>query len=76
MTLTLVHSTDLPTAGLPPGRTAADALAKAVEMRKLLWQSRISEDAKLEQLESFCRRLYGGDKLSGQLLASAAIWQE
>lgn len=72
--LRIVSSIDLPTKGLPEGKTAAQALAKAVEMRDALWATKIPEDAKLNQLEDYCRKLYGGDKLAGQLLSSLAIW--
>lgn len=72
--LRLVSSHDLPIAGLPEGRTTAQALAKAVEMREMLWAARLPEDEKLKQLEAFCRRLYGDDVVSGQLLASAALY--
>lgn len=69
----------LPTEGLPPGKTVEQALERAVGRRKHLWYSHEwmlrSEEDRLDELVSFCTRLYGGDATAGQLLASAALYE-
>lgn len=60
--------------GLPPGRTYAEALERAVERRCLLWRHNLPEDWRIDQLNAYCVALYRGDEEAGRLLAQAAIW--
>lgn len=59
---------------LPPGRSHAEALERAVITRDMLWKTGLPEDAILIQLESYCTRLFGGDAAAGAALATEAIW--
>lgn len=73
--LKLGSSTDIPTDGLPAGKTTGEALQRAVARRDDLWRrDDLDEDERIDFLTSFCTRLMSGNATSGQLLASAAIW--
>lgn len=73
--LTVVQTaSELTATGLPPGKTVAEALARARARRDYLWGQDIDEDDRIDALVSFCTALYGGNVPSGQSLASAVIW--
>lgn len=74
-TLSLVSSTELPTTGLPPGKTVAEALARATARKEFLWRQDMDEDDRIDALLRYCTGLYSGNETAGQLLASAAIWE-
>lgn len=68
-------ASELTTEGLPPGKTVAEALQRAVARRDDLWlRSDLDEDERIDELTKFCTRLYAGNELAGKLLASVAIW--
>lgn len=62
---------------LPVGKTHADAVERAVELREQLWSHagwmRRPEDERIDELTRLCTKLYGGDVKAGQALATEAI---
>ena len=69
-------ASELTTKGLPPGKTVAQALQRAIDRKKILWSRDMDEDDRIDELIAYCAGLYGGDARAGQLLATAAIWGE
>ena len=63
---------------LPAGKTHADALRRAAELKRQLWSDarwlRVPEDRRIEELNRLCTALYGGDKDAGLGLAREAIY--
>ena len=60
------------------GKTHADALARAVELKRQLWSNarwmRVSEDRRIDELNRLCMLLHGGDVEAGLALAREAVW--
>jgi hypothetical protein len=69
-------ASELTTKGLPPGKTVAQALERAIARKDVLWSRDMDEDDRIDELLAYCVGLYGGDERAGQLLATAAIWGE
>jgi hypothetical protein len=67
-------ASELTMKGLPPGKTVAQALERAIDRKKALWSRDMDEDDRIDELIAYCTGLYGGDARAGQLLATAAIW--
>lgn len=67
-------ASELTAEGLPPGKTVAEAIARATARKEYLWSQDIDEEGRIDQLLGYCIKLYGGNAHAGQLLASAAIW--
>lgn len=59
---------------LPPDKTPADALRHAIAWREHLWRRVRDEDDRIEQLNSICSAMHGGDRAAGRRLATDAIW--
>jgi hypothetical protein len=69
-------ASELTMKGLPPGKTVAQALERAIARKQVLWSRDMDEDDRIDELVAYCVGLYGGDERAGQRLATAAIWGE
>lgn len=65
-------------ASLPPGKTYAEALARAKNLNRRLYTSyewmMVPEDRRIDELNRFCAALCQGDKECGAELALSAVW--
>lgn len=60
---------------LPPGKPDAEALQRAVAMKRVLWRDiKGDEEQRIRELQAYCTRLHQGDKAAGHKLATDAIW--
>lgn len=60
---------------LPAGKTHAEALERAVAMKRVLWRDiKFDEDQRIRELVNYCTRLHGGHRGEGEALAKEAIW--